>query len=61
MQGWFVGDDRRFVSRAKSGLRVWQLPPRGQALIDHAREQVERTGGAQLTREQRIRFYLESP
>jgi WD40 repeat protein len=62
VQGWFGSADRRFVSRAKDGrLRVWQLPPRGQALIDYARQRVEHEGGAELTREQRIRFFLESP
>jgi WD40 repeat protein len=62
VKGWFTDGDRRFVSRAEDGaLRVWQLPPRGQALIDYARARIDRQGGAQLTREQRIRFFLESP
>jgi WD40 repeat protein len=62
VEGWFMRGAARFVSRAKDGdLRVWQLPPRGQALIDHARARVQHEGGAALTREQRIRFFLESP
>ena len=59
LQGWFMRGGWRFVSRAKDGdLRVWELPPRGQALLDRARRRVRHET---LTREQRIRFFLESP